>query len=331
MPARLQTQAKTPLHVICERDVGLFSLIQQVIANIPWAISEHRTPVVYFQGRTCYWMPDGYRNRTEVWEYYFEPLVRTHPAACIPRHIRKIIAEKHPSPYEVGYYADQHTFVSSHFGDHPDLSGKTFFIPYLLEDPDDALRQKVSRVIYRFVQPRGYLQRRATRFFERHMQGHYVIGVHARGTDAISKEEIRPHRQGSLVLSRYAVEIQRLLAADNAAKIFVATDAESSLEFFRKEFGHRVIVFNSIRHRSGEAAGKGPTGWIMPAYVAADRDLAAKNGEEAVIDYLLLSRCSHLVHNGASIARTVLLTAPHLPHTNTHRGEQGRRAVAGGR
>jgi len=41
------------LHVICERDAGLFSLIQQVIANIPWAIQEGRLPVVYFQGKTC--------------------------------------------------------------------------------------------------------------------------------------------------------------------------------------------------------------------------------------------------------------------------------------
>ncbi len=48
------------------------------------------------------------------------------------------------------------------------------------------------------------------------------------------------------------------------------------------------------------------------------RDVAAKNGEDAVIESLLLSRCDHLVHNGSSLARTVLLHAPELPHTNTH-------------
>ena len=36
------------LHIITERDVGLFSLIQQVISNIPWAIAEDRVPVVHF-------------------------------------------------------------------------------------------------------------------------------------------------------------------------------------------------------------------------------------------------------------------------------------------
>jgi len=57
----------------------------------------------------------------------------------------------------------------------------------------------------------------------------------------------------------------------------------------------------------------------MPAYIAADRDTAARNGEDAVVEYLLLSRCDYLVHNGSSLARTVLLNSPALPHTNTHR------------
>src|SRR6185369_11510514 len=67
--------------------------------------------------------------------------------------------------------------------------------------------------------------------------------------------------------------------------------------------------------------GKGPTGWIMPAYIAGDRDRAERNGEEAVVEYLLLSSCDYLVHNGSGLARTVLLNAPQLPHTNTHRKE----------
>jgi hypothetical protein len=43
---------RTQLHVMCERDVGLFSLVHQVIANVPWAPAEGRTPVVCFGRRT---------------------------------------------------------------------------------------------------------------------------------------------------------------------------------------------------------------------------------------------------------------------------------------
>lgn len=308
-------------HIICERDVGLFSLIQQVIANVPWALHEERIPIVYFQERTCYWTPNGYHQKDSVWEYYFEPLVAAYPASTIPEHIRKTLSADFPNALEVGYFAGADVFVSNHFGDHPDLDGKALSIPYLFDDPGDGLRQQTDGIIRSYVRPRAYIQQKVDDFFRRQMDMDYVIGIHARGTDAISKEEIRPHRQGSLMLSKYSADLQVLLNAHPEAGIFVATDDQASLDYFEKEFGSRVIAYDSIRHQSGALAGKGPTGWIMPAYIAADRDRAAKNGEEAVIEYLLLSRCNHLLHNGGSLARTVLLKAPQLPHTNTHRPE----------
>jgi hypothetical protein len=307
------------LHIVSERDVGLFSLVQQVIANIPWAVAENRTPIVQFGNNTCYWTPNGHRGGRTVWEYYFEPVVPGYPASSIPEPVRAHIAVDRPSPHEVGYFVDRHAFVSNHFGDHPQLSGAALPIPYQWEDPDDTLRRGAKIIVDRFIRPRAYLLQRVDDFFARHMAGHHLIGVHARGTDATSKQELRTFRQGSLVLSRYVAEIERLLDVQPRAKIFVASDDQSSLDYLVKAFGHRVIAYESVRHHGGEAAGQGPTGWIMPAYIARDRDVAAKNGEDAVIEYLLLSRCHHLVHNGSSLARTVLLNAPHLPHTNTHR------------
>jgi hypothetical protein len=316
------------LHVICERDVGLFSLIQQVIANIPWAIAENRVPVVNFGRNTCYWTPAGYRGSHTVWEYYFEPVVPGHPAASIPAKVRARISEKPPSPSEVGYLASREALVSSHFGDHPDLRGVTLPIPYKWDDPSPVLRQEAKEIIDRFIRPRAYIQEKVAEFLAAHMAGSYVIGVHARGTDATSEQELRSFRHGSLVLPRYTAEIERLLDAQPQAKIFVASDEQASLDYLTEAFGQRVIFYDSARHQSGEAAGKGPTGWIMPAYIARDRQAAARNGEEAVVEYLLLSRCDYLVHNGSSLARTVLLNSPRMPHANTHRGKTTASAIA---
>lgn len=313
-----QERSNSLRHVICERDVGLFSLVQQVIANTNWAIQENRIPIVYFQDKTCYWTPTGYRDCDTVWEYYFEPAVVGFPVSSIPQNVRTLIARKYPSPFDVGYFADEDTFVSSHFGDHPELKGKTLVIPYLVKDPDEKLRREASELIRKYVRPRDYIEERVNCFFESHMSGNYVIGVHVRGTDAISKEEIRWHRQGSLKLPKYVSTINRLLRDQPKAKIFVATDGQASLDYLKQVFENRVIAFASLRHEGGYAAGRGPTGWIMPAYIAADRDRAARNGEEAVIEYLLLARCKHLIHNGSSLARTVLLRNPEMPHTNTH-------------
>jgi hypothetical protein len=315
------------LHIIIERDVGLFSLVQQVISQIPWAIAEERIPVVYFGDRTCYWTPNGYAGAETVWEYYFEPVHPVFPVANIPQRVRADISANRPTPYEIGHLVSDDAFVSSHFGDHSLLRGLCLQIPYEWDDPDERLRTQAKGILDDFIRPRSYILQKVETFFARHLAGHHVIGVHARGTDAISTQEIRAFRNNSLVLSRYTSEIEGLLRGHPDAKIFVATDEESSLRDLAAAFPQRVVSYHSVRHQAGEEpAGQGPTGWIMPGYIAANRDVAAKNGEDAILEYLLLSRCDYLVHNGSSLARTVLLNAPDLPHTNTHRrpGGEGR-------
>jgi hypothetical protein len=324
------SQGTVRLHVICERDVGLFSLVQQVAAHVVWALHEGRAPVAYFRDRTCYWTPDGYRGADTVWEYYFEPLLREYPAARIPRHVRAAIATRPPSPFEVGYYADARTFVSSHFGDHPDIQAASLVIPYQWDDPSPELRRRAATVLREYARPREYVLDQVERFYATHMRDQHVIGMHIRGTDAVSHKEVRPHRHGSLDWSRYLATAAELLRARPSARILVATDAQDSLEQARAAFGERVLAYESLRHQRGEAAGAGPTGWIMPAYIAGDRAAAARNGEEAIIEYLLLARCSHLIHNGSSLARTVLLHAPDLPQTNTHTRRAGVGAAADG-
>jgi hypothetical protein len=306
------------LHIICERDVGLFSLIQQVISNIPWAIREGRTPVVCYRDRTCYWTPDGYAGKSTVWEYYFEPVFEGYSAADIPPAILKEISSNHPSPIEPGYPVGGESFVTAHFGDHPDLENLTLRIPFELEDPTPAVRIEAHEIIKQFVHPRKYIQRKVDRFLAENVGKRPIIGVHVRGTDATSAKEERAYREGSLDLNRYEQEIEKQAKIWPTAKILVATDDKSSLDRLRSRFGDRVISYATILHQQGEPASEGPTGWIMPAYIAGDRNTAARNGEEAVIEYLLLSHSCHLVHNGASLARTVLLNAPRLAHTNTH-------------
>jgi hypothetical protein len=285
--------------------------------------------VVHFADGTCYWTPNGYQGRDTVWEYYFEPLDPTYPATRIPDRIKRILSVTRPSPFEVGYHADGDVFVSCHFGDHPQLRGATLPIPYQWDDPSEILRREAKAVLDKFVRPRPYILDKVADFFARYMAGHYVVGVHARGTDATSERERRDFRQGSLVLSRYCAAIEQILELQPDATIFVASDEQSSVRHLEAAFPDRVIAYDSIRHESGEAAGKGPTGWIMPAYISGDRDVAARNGEDAVVEYLLLSRCDYLVHNGSSLARTVLLNAPELPHINTHTRPPERAAPPG--
>ena len=321
------TRTPRVLHVIRERDVGLFSLIQQVVANVPWALHEGRVPVVDFRDRTAYWTPSGYQGRDSVWEYYFEPVVDGLPSAAVPdsvtRRIEAAFAAANtryfPYPYqrgdaaELGFFVGDDAFVSNHFGDHPRLAGIAPAIPYKTGNPDRALREWTGEIIGRFVRPRPFITAKVARFFDAHMRGSEVIGVHVRGTDAVSVYR----RARPLDLRRFENALWRLLQDRPKAKVFVATDAQASLDRLAAAFGARVLAYDAVRHVGGEAAGYGPTGGTMPAYVVADRETAAQKGEDAVVEYLLLGRCSYLVHNGASLATTVLLRDPDMPHLNT--------------
>jgi hypothetical protein len=79
-----------------------------------------------------------------------------------------------------------------------------------------------------------------------------------------------------------------------------------------------VIAYDSFRSQRDNPVGYGPTGKIIPGYIAADSQIASRNGEEAIVEYLILGRCYHLIHNGSGLARTVLLAKPYLPHINVH-------------
>ena len=157
---RVSSRQSPRRHIICERDVGLFSLIQQVVANIPWALSGGYIPIARFGSRTCYWVPDGYRGADTVWEYYFEPIVEDYPVAAIPAPVRRLI-ETHPpvvgdgnfSPEAVGYAIDDNIFVCAQYGDHPLIADKAMPIPYL-HDPDQALRDRAGPNVVRYIRPR---------------------------------------------------------------------------------------------------------------------------------------------------------------------------------
>ena len=80
-------------------------------------------PVATFGPRTCYWTPRGFAVVDNVWEYYFEPLDRAHPAASLPDLARAAIASEPPSAFDIGYRMGAGSLVTAHFGDHPELRG----------------------------------------------------------------------------------------------------------------------------------------------------------------------------------------------------------------
>lgn len=305
--------------IICERDAGLFSLIQQVIANLPRALNDKRIPIVYFAGNCCYWVPGGYQGKDNVWEYYFEPLLENFSSELIPDKVKTFAETGMSDGGVMGIAFNERFYLSSNFGDHSLLRNKCLVIPYEWQDPDPWLREVASKLINTFVHPRQHLLERVNYFANKQFQNKPIIGLHIRGTDSVSEAEPRLFRKNSLVIDRYIRRLEIEKKRLPKAKIFVATDSVSSLAAIKNVYGEDVLSSATILHSNGQAAGTGPTGALMPAYFANDPNVAVENGAEAVVDYLLLRRCDLLIHNGASLARAVLLSEPDMPHYNTHR------------
>lgn len=257
-------------------------------------------------------------DASNVWDYYFEPIIANQPSSKLPESIVDHINSHFPHFEYPGYYFNENVFVTNNSGDHRDFRGKTLKIPHKWNDPDQELRDKASKIIEKHVRPRLYIKEKVNSFLETQMKGYQVIGVHMRATDVSDAGEHNIHRRGSYNFQSYVDQIEKQLKQCPKARIFVGTDSQRALDGLKQVFGERVIHTSNIFHNSEALAGMGPSGSVIPGYLAVDSKRAAQNGEEAVIDYLLLSRCRYLIHNGSGLARTALLKNPELPHTNIH-------------
>jgi hypothetical protein len=320
------TDASKPpvLHIVCDRDVGLFNLVLGVIPHTHWALSEGRIPIVYYTKNNCYWTPSGYRGRSSVWEYYFEPVIPEYPVSRIPPHVLKSIADNPPKGTDLGRFVDEFAFIANHGAWHIRVDGEELRGPETYKVPSRKIRELASTIVRDYIRPRDYIVEKADRFFNEHLADRHAIGVHIRGTDALMDPD-RHVQQRNVNFRKYIAVLRRLRRKNPDALIFVASDAQASVDRIRNAFGG-VITYDSIRHQSGEITGRGPAGGSMPAYLTQDRDRAAKSGEEAVIEYMLLCRCDYLVHNLSSIPRMVLLTVPDMPETTIDKPSPLRRA-----
>lgn len=231
--------------------------------------------------------------------------------------VRQHVRSHFPNNTSAGYFIDNTVFVSNHFGDHKQLKN-SLKIPHGWHDPDNEVRSHASAIIDQYIRPRTYILDKANAFIQENTKGVYTIGVHIRGTDVTDKNQHNVSRRGTYNLQSYEQVVNQLLKEYPEARIFVATDSLDALTFIQNRFSNKVIHQSSVFHIEGKVTGKGPMGWGIPAYLSEDTEKAAKNGEEAIIDYLILSQCQYLVHNGSGLPRTALLKNPDLKHTNIH-------------
>ena len=149
-------------------------------------------------------------------------------------------------------------------------------------------------IISKHIKANAEIQERLTAFTRLYFDGHYVIGVHYRGTDKITE-----HRRIAYEDVRSMVQAQTNV--NPSAKIFVATDEQNFIDYMQECFPGKIIYnHDALRSKDGK-----------PLHMAHyDR---YKAGLDAVMDCLLLSKTDLMIRTSSNLNRWATYFSPNLP------------------
>ena len=147
-------------------------------------------------------------------------------------------------------------------------------------------RREAFSLIRKYIQPREEILAEVDSFVEALLNGHFVVGIHFRGTD---KRVEAPVVRYEKVFGNIKDAMQNF--GDQRYKIFVATDEQGFLESALTEFGD-LVCYNPEAFRSADGS---------PVHFAGHSPYHA--GRQALVDCLLLSRTQYLVRTSSNLSR----------------------------
>ena len=240
------------------RHDGLFSNVMSVIGMLHDAEMRGAAPVVKFDSG-LYLDPAVGPN---WWEYFFEP-VSDLPASEV----------------------------------NVDYLRASMMVP-LASAPWKLGLSRASELVARYIRPRQEILDEVERFFEEHLSGYYVVGVHMRGTD--KQEEITNRLSDSVVLQAVGELVRQLRVP---YKIFAASDESHYIGLLRRAFGDRVVSYDAVRSQSGDQP-LHRSGCFPPWQI----------GRDAVVECWLLSKADYLFGSHSNLSMMARCLHPEMHH-----------------
>ena len=155
--------------------------------------------------------------------------------------------------------------------------------------------EHASMLVKRHMRVRQEVVDAVERFWRAHFDGGVVLGVHFRGTDK--------HEAPRVSYEHCAQAITRFLNHHpEVDRIFVASDESPFVQFMRKEFRSIPVSFCDDQRSDGTLA-------------VHHRDFGGDNyekGREALVNCLLLARCSVLIRTASALSGWASVFNPQL-------------------
>ena len=154
--------------------------------------------------------------------------------------------------------------------------------------------ERADFLVKKHVKLNPKLLREVNTFEAINFKGYTVIGIHYRGTDKITEA---PAVHYDAVLSIMQQEINK---SKKELKFFIASDDQGFVDFVRNNFPESMLII-----RSSKRSGNG-----KPIHISF-KDYRAVN-REALIDCLLLSKCSKLYKSASILSGCSVIFNPQL-------------------
>ena len=147
--------------------------------------------------------------------------------------------------------------------------------------------QEISEILRNEIKINNYLKK-SYKKVEKEIKNKNVLGIHFRGT---SYKRSAGHPLPATKKQMYEIT-KEIIKKNKLDKIFLVTEEQNYLEFFKEKFGNKVFFLNSSYRSDKNDAFK-----IYP------RNLHRyKLGREAIIEAMLLSSCKYFVYLCSNIS-----------------------------
>lgn len=168
---------------------------------------------------------------------------------------------------------------------------------------DQATRDRAFQVITKYIRLKPCVQEKIDDFYEQYMAGKKTIGIHLRGTDrgTYKKKQDENHSRLLDEIAQKALEM-----ADPDTQFLVASDEQPLLETMIELLQpYQVVFYPCYRSLNGKGLHNGDLQDIQ----APSR---AQMGEDVLVEGVLLSKCTALLHTLSSVSTGSLYFNPEL-------------------
>ncbi len=157
-------------------------------------------------------------------------------------------------------------------------------------------RERAYELITKYIRIKQHIHNKVDTFVQENFNNKYVIAIHYRGTDKSLEAPRVPYEKVCNALDKVILE----LPAGTDYILFIASDEQNFIDHMKAQYPFKICYLDAIRSRDGK-----------PIHV--NQPNPYKQGEEALIDCMLLSKAHILIRTHSNVGASAGNFNPQLP------------------